>query len=229
LNAKATVKDLALPFRILISPLKTFRQLAQNPNLKGYVSLSALLVVLTATTVYAFASKIFLNINGRTSFLATDLFNSWFTSNFASTLFYIVFYWLIFASGLALISKTVGGKETSWRALFIVLGYLLSVFIILYAVRTVLYLSLPPLYFEQSSSWPPVEQVEADAALTLISQDWGRLYTYQFLTYFPLIAFAWLVILGAIAVKVLREVSWARALMVSVIGLFITLFLFGPP
>lgn len=229
MNAKETAKDLALPFRILISPLKTFSQLAQSPRLKGLVSMSVLILALTATTVYAFASKIILNVNGPTSFVATGLFNSWFTSNFAATLLYIVLYWLIFASGLALVGKIVGGKDSSWRSVLAVLGYLLSVFIVVYAVRTLLYLSLPPLFFEQSSSWPPVETTETDAALGIINANWGTLYTYQLLTYLPVAAFLWMAVLGAVAVRVLREVSWGRALIVSIVGLFIALFLFGPP
>lgn len=231
MNAKAAVKDLVLPFKILISPFKTFSQLAQSPSLIGLASELALISVFTATMAYAFASKIVLNINGSTSFLATDLFGSWYTSNFVSALFYILVYWLVFASGLALISKLVGGKETSWSALFVTFGYLLSVVMILYAVRTVMYLALPSIEFG-ISYWPPAEMSpEGDAASNLIVQRWGTQFAYQFLTspLPPLVAFIWLVFLGAIAVRALREVSWQKSLVVSVIGFFITLFLFGPP
>jgi hypothetical protein len=221
MNARATMKELVLPFKILVSPLKTFSQLAQNPSLIGLASLSALVLILAATALYAFASKIILNIDGPTSFLATGLFNGWYTSTLASNLFYIVLYWIIFASGLVLISRIVGGgKETSWRALLIVFGYLLSVFIILYAVRTVLYLALPSLNL-RISSWPPVGETEVNDALKVMTETWGALYAYQFLSYFPLVAFVWLVML--------RETSWTKAVTVSVIGFAITLFLFGPP
>jgi len=229
LDARATIKDMILPFKILISPLKTFKQLAREPRSKGLISLSALILVVTAAALYASATKIDLDINGQpTSFLVTDAFNGWFASNFASSAVSILLYWLIFASGLALISKTFGGKEVSWRVMFLGLAYLLSVFIILYAVRAAMYLALPSLYFS-NSSWPPMGEDQVNAALDLITKNWGPLYAYQFLTFFPLVVFAWLVMLGAIAVKTLREVSWAKAIAVSVIGFTVTLLLFGLP
>jgi len=219
-----------LPFKILISPIRAFSQLAQKPSVKGLVPLSALILVATAAAVYASATKIDLQIDGqRTSFLVTEAFNGWFASNFASSAFSILLYWLIFASGLALVSRMFGGKEVSWRVSLPSLAYLLSVFIIIYAVRAAMYLTLPSLYFEGISSWPPMNQSEVDAVFSLITERWSSLFAYQFLTFFPFVAFAWLVLLGAIAVRALREISWGRALAVSVIGFSITLLLFGLP
>jgi len=222
------MEDVILPFKILISPIKTFSQLAQKPSVKGLISLSALILIVNAVAIYASATKIILNINGPTSFLATEFFGRWYTSLFASTTLNILLYWLVVASGLALISKTFGGKEIPWRVLFVSFGYLLSVFVILYAVRAAMYLALPSIPFE-ISSWPPVNQSEVDAVFSLIDERWSSLYAYQFLTFFPLVAFVWLVILGTIAVRALREISWGKAVAVSIIGFSITLFLFGLP
>jgi len=214
---------------ILVSPIKTFSQLAQKPSAKGLVSLSALILLVTATALYASATKIDLEINGqRTSFLVTEAFNSWFASNFATSTLGILLYWLIFATGLALISKVFGGKEVSWRVLFLGLAYLLSVFIILYAVRAAMYLSLPSIPFK-ISYWPPVGETDINATIKLMTETWSPLYAYQLGTIFTFIAFAWLVILGAIAVRAFRQVSWGKATAVSLIGFTITLFLMGPP
>ncbi len=228
MDAKATAKDLILPFKILISPFRTFSQLAQKPNVKGLISLSALFFVVIAATLYASAARIDLMINGqRTSFLLTDAFNSWFASNLAISLFSVLLFWLIFATGLALLSRILSGKQVSLRVVLPNLAYLLSVFVILYAVRTVMYLALPTISFG-ISYWPPVGDTDVNAALKLMTETWSPLYVYQFGYYFNMVAFVWLIILGAIAVKALREISWSKALVVSAAGFFIALFLFGP-
>jgi hypothetical protein len=225
-----TMQDMVLPFKILISPIKTFGQLAQRPTMKGLITLSVLILAATAAAQYASATRIILNINGlRTSFPSTNSFNGWYVGVFASTALGILLYWLVFSSGLALISWAFGGKKISWRVLFVSFGYLLSVFIILYAVRAMMYLLLPSLYFEGSSSWPPMNQTDVEAIFSLISERWSSLYAYQFLTFFPLVAFVWLVILGAIAVRTLHEISWIKAAAVSLIGFSMTFFLFGLP
>jgi hypothetical protein len=210
-------------------PLKTFGQLAQRPTTKGLVTLAVLIFVVAAAAQYATATKIFLTIDGQsTSFIATESFANWFTNILTSTSFYVVLYWLIFASGLALVGRFFGGKEVKLRNSLVILAYLLSVLIVLYAVRAVTYLALPPITFE-TGSWPPVEQAAKDAALSRISQDWGSLLVYQFGSYFTLVSFAWLILLGAVAVKAVREISWTKASLVSVAGFMIAFFLFGLP
>lgn len=210
-------------------PLKAFGQLAQKPTAKGLITLIGLILLITAIAQYASATRIILTINGQpTSFLATDGFAVWFTGSFSSTVLYIVMYWLVLAVGLALFGRVFGGKDTSLRSSFVVLGYLLSVFLVLYTVRAVMYLALPQIAL-QTGSWPPLEQVERDAALNLIAQNWEPQFIYQFGNYFTLAAFVWLVVLGTVAVKSLREISWAKASMVSVIGYVFTVFLFGLP
>jgi len=227
LSENTVIKDIVLPFKILISPLKTFRQLAQKPDAKGLVSLSAVLLLVTAASLYASATKIDINIDGqRTSLTATNVFNGWFASSVAITILSILLYWLVFASGLALISRILGGKEISLRALFVCLAYMLSVSVVLYAVRVVVYLALPSVYFETSSSWPPVD---VDAASNLFEQSWSPLFAFQFGTVFTFVAFLWLVLLGAIAVRAQREFTWGKAFAVSFAGFSITLLLLGLP
>ncbi len=229
MNAKQIVKDIVFPFKVLISPFRTFNQLIQKPSAKGLISISALTVVVIAATLYASATKIDLAVNSiRTSFLATTTFNGWFATQLALSVVGLLLYWLVFTSGLALISSMIGGKQTSWRTLLIGLAYLLVVFVVIYAVRAVVYFLLPTIYFQDSSSWPPIDTAERDAAVTLITENWGPLYAY-FENFLPLVTAAWLVTLGAIAVKTLREVSWIRAAIASLIGLTVTLFIFGLP
>ncbi len=189
----------------------------------------ALILIVVAAAQYATATRIFLTINNQpTSFIATDSFANWFTSILASTSFFIVIYWLIVASGLALVSRFFGGKEVKLRNSLVIFAYLLSVFIVLYAVRAITYLALPPITFDVGS-WPPVDQVAIDAALERIGQNWGGLLVYQFGSYFTFASLVWLVLLGTIAVKAMREISWTKASLVSVIGFMIAVLLFGLP
>jgi len=225
------VKDLALPLKILISPLKTFTQLAQSPNVKGLISLSAFVVIAVAAALYASATRIYLTINGNsqpTSFLVTDAFNSWFTANLAVSLFGVLFYWLVFATGLALLSRLFAGKQVSLRVVFPDLAYLLSVFVILYAVRAAMYLALPTIPFG-INYWPPAGDTDVNAAVNLMTETWSPLYVYQFGYFFSMAVYVWLIILGAIAVKALREISWSKSILVSAACFFIPLFLqIGP-
>lgn len=227
-----TAKDLVLPLRILVSPLSTFKQLATNPTAKGLLSLIVLIIVVGAATVYAFAAKIVLTIDTvqYVDFIATSSFSNWFLSALSSTAVSIALYWLTAAVGLALISRFPfkGSKVISLRVSFVVFGYLLSVFIALYAVRAVIYQALPPIRFP-SSTWPPMVQVEIDEAMSLMTQNWTPLLAYQLFYYSAWAGFVWLVVLGTIAIKAMHEVSWFKAGVMSVIGFLLTLALWGPP
>jgi hypothetical protein len=225
----STAMDLMLPFRVLVTPLRTFARLAQQPTAKGLVTLAVLIVVSTAAAQYATATRIFLTINDQpTSLIATDSFTSWFTSILATTNLFIVLYWLVFAAGLALVARFFGKKEVKLQTSLVVLAYLLSVLVVLYAVRTITYLALPPITFT-IGSWPPVEQAAMDDALNLMSQNWGSLPAYQFGSYFSLVSFVWLVLLGVVATKAMRDISWQRASLVSVVVFTIMAFVFGLP
>ena len=225
----SSATDFALPFRVLITPLKTFGQLAQRPTAKGLITLSVLILAITAAAQYASATKIFLTVNGQpASLLASDGFAGWFGAAVLTSSGYAIMYWLVLVVGLALISRTVGGKDVSLRGSLVILGYLLSVFVVIYTVRTIMYLALPSIVFP-IGSWPPVDQVDVDAAVSLITRDWDPLLVYQFGKYFTVVGFGWLAVLGTIAVKQMREISWTKASIVSVVGFMFTFFLFGLP
>jgi hypothetical protein len=60
-------------------------------------------------------------------------------------------------------------------------------------------------------------------------ESWGPFLAYQFGSIFTFVAIAWLVILGAIAVRVFREYSWIKAIAVSAASSVIALIIFGLP
>jgi hypothetical protein len=225
----STAKDLLLPFRVLVMPLRTFGQLAQRPTAKGLITLAALIIIIIATSQYATATRIYLTIDGQpASFVLTGSFTNWFTNILASTGIFVLLYWLIIAASIALVGRFFGGKQVKLRTSLVIFAYLLSVFVVLYAVRAITYMALPPITFA-TSSWPPMDEAAINEVLELISQNWGGLLVYQFGSYFTFVALVWLVLLGAIAVRTMRDISWAKASLVSVAGFMIAVLLFGLP
>ena len=222
-------RDLTLPFMILVSPLKTFRQLARRPTAKGLITLAVLVLIAVAASEYAFSTRILIKINDQFIVIAaTGFFPSWFVPTFMSTLIGILLYWSVFVASFFLLGRIFGGKETSLRNSLVIFAYTLSVFALLYAIRTVVYLALPSLGLE-INYWPPTE-ADYNYVSDLVNQNWSTAYAFQIgFGYFSFAALAWLTILGAIAQKVTRGISWGRALVVSITGFLVLFLLFGPP
>lgn len=228
MDKETTIKDFILPFKVLVSPLRAFSQIAQKPSGKGLISLSALILVSAAAAIYAYATKIDLNINGPTSLMMTDTFNGWFVVALAYTVSTLLLFWLFFTVLLTLISRLGGGKQISSRILFVGFGYLLSVFIVVSVMQTAMYLALPSIYFEEISSWP-VEQAQMDFVMNRVMESWGSLLVYRLGFIFTYVAIAWLVILGAIAVRAFRECSWIKAAVFSTVSFIIAFIIIGLP
>jgi len=67
LTEHKTLKALVYPFEVIVSPLKAFKKIAQNPDIKGLVVIVGLIMLSTAGAQYASASKIFLGVSDRQS------------------------------------------------------------------------------------------------------------------------------------------------------------------
>jgi hypothetical protein len=105
----------------------------------------------------------------------------------------------------------------------VILGYLLSVFVVIYVVRVAIYFALPQITFT-SSTLPEIDEVR-----TLVTQNWAPLPVYQLFEYSAYVAFVWLFLLGTIAIRAMKEISWFKAGMISLTGFLLTLTLFGIP
>ena len=222
----STARDLAMPAKIIVSPFDAFKQLATNPTAKGLISLVAFVILVSAAALYASATKIVLTVDGQyVGFIATSGFSNWFLGALTMTLFSIALYWLTAAASLALISRFSfkSSKVISLRTSFVIFGYLLSVFVVLYVVRAALYFALPQITFT-SSTLPEIDEVR-----TLVTQNWAPLPVYQLFEYSAYAAFVWLFLLGAIAIRAMKGISWFKACMISLTGFLLTLTLFGVP
>jgi hypothetical protein len=222
----STARDLAMPLKVVVSPLGAFKQLASNPTAKGLLSLVAFVIVVSAAALYASATRIVLTIDGQyVGFIATSGFSNWFLGALSMTVFSIALYWLAAAVGLALISRFSfkSSRVISLRTSLVIFGYLLSVFVVLYVVRAAIYFALPPITFA-SSTLPQIDEVTA-----LVTQNWAPLPVYLLFEYSAYAAFVWLFLLGTMAIRAMKEISWFKAGMISLTGFLLTLTLFGLP
>jgi len=65
LPKRQTFRFITLPFKVIFSPLKVFKEIAQNPDVKGFVLIAGLIIVTSIGLQYAYASKIFVSVSDR--------------------------------------------------------------------------------------------------------------------------------------------------------------------
>ena len=229
LTEHSKTEFLAFPLKVIVSPFKVFKDIAQNPDFKGIILIAGLVVLATACETYLSSSKVFLSINGiPTSFLNSSMFSSFIVSVLTQNVLLFAFNWLIYAGVLFLVMRVFGQKGAAWQSFFILVGYAFSIMIVQWAVSAVLFATLPEIHFSNLSTWPPSTQDEAAIANAGIQEFWVSTPAYQTLFYLinPLINIIdiWLVILCVIIVHASSEVTWGKAAMISVTA-FILRFL----
>jgi hypothetical protein len=225
---KAPFESLTYPFKVIVSPMKAFQRISAYPDIKGFIIIIALLMLASAAVQFSVATKIILNINLQpTSLVATDFFQNFFIQGIIESIFIFSLNWLLFGGALLLIATIMGAKGGSWRQFFIIVGYALTVFILRTVVSAVLVSTLPQINFSLSA-WPPGTEEERTNANNLINANWGPLLAFQAGSYVNLVFDAWLVILGATALRAYRAIPWSRAAIISVTAylIYFTLRLF---
>lgn len=212
------------PLRVLVSPLKAFQRIAAYPDLRGLLLVIVLLIAAAAGLQFTVSSKI--QLMG-TSLVDTSFFESVLVSGVVQSFSIFIISWLIFAAALLLLSSLLGAKGGSWSQLFIIIGYALSVFVLRTVVSALLILTLPPINFNLSA-WPPTTETDITNVNNQIAADWGPLPGFQVGGYINLIFDAWLVILGAVAMRAYKGVTWSRAAIIAVTAylIYFTLRLF---
>ena len=221
---------LALPLKVIISPFKALKEIAQTPDIKGIVLIAGLVLLATAGLYYAYSVKVFFLINGTpTSFLSSNMFSGFIISVLTQSVLLFAFNWLIYAGVLFLVMRAFGQKGGSWRLFFILVGYAFSVMIIQSAVSALLIATLPEIHFSSLSTWPPSTQDEITIANAGIQENWGPTPAYQALAYFnfPYVNLIdiWLVMLSVIIVHTFGEISWGKAAAISVTAFVLRFFL----
>lgn len=211
-----TLTALIYPFRVILSPFKAFKEIAQNPSIKGLFVLLSLILAASVGTVYVYASKIFLTINDQyTSFLASNMFSSFMLSYSVEIITGFLAGWFVYASILFVLIGVLKEKRESARPFFVLIGYTFSVLIVRMVISAALVATLPDLPLS-ISVWPPATEEDFLIYLDQYNAIWAPTLASQAAPWLPWIVYGWLVMLTAIAVRNSTETTWGKAIMISV-------------
>ena len=131
--------------------------------------------------------------------LAKYFFAGWFSSLMMSALGYFI-NWGVYGGILILVIKLFGEKVGSWKALFVVVGYLFSVRIVYLLVTVALIPTLP------------------ETRLENLIQIWYSTLQYQTILYFGLVTDVWMAALCTIAVRLFYTFTWKKAIGITVLA-----------
>lgn len=159
------------------------------------------------------------------SFFTTKSPADYFITSLVNTVIGFFLTWIIYMGSFFVVSGGSREKVTSWRALFIGIGYIFAVAIVGILVRAVLYLTLPALNFPVSS-WPQLTTDDYIRA-TLTQNLWYSHIAYTLTLFANFSLDIWILALYAVAIRTMGQLSWKRAVVYAAFAYFIKFFLFG--
>ncbi|MFH0748985.1 MAG: hypothetical protein V1915_03605 [Candidatus Bathyarchaeota archaeon] len=221
---------LFLPFKVIVSPFRAFKEIAGTPDVKGVGVIAGLILLATAGVYYAYSAKIFLLSNGTsTSFLSSEMFVDFIASILVERALLFVENWILYGCVLFLVMRVFRQKEGSWRPFFTLVGYAFSITVVQTVISAVLFASFPAIQFSTLSSFPPATPEEAAIVTAGIQERWAQMPTYQALAFFnfPLINIfdVWFGSLSVIIIRAFSEVTWRKAGMIAVTAFSLRVFL----
>ena len=123
--------------------------------------------------------------------------------------------WILWAGILILVAKLFNEDLGRWNVLFVIIGYSF--------IATVVYtlISVVPL------STLPLLNVPLDASAlnALLDASWRPLLAYQLWLYIPVIGEVWIAALGAVAIRIMKEITWSKAATISAVAFAIRFLL----
>ena len=161
------------------------------------------------------------------SFLTAKSSADYFVISLINTVIGFFLTWIVYMGSFFVVSGGSRQKVTSWRALFIVIGYIFAIAIVGILVRAVLYLKLPALSFPVSS-WPPLPDSDDSIRASLLAQYlWYPDIVYLLALFANFALDIWILALFAVAIRTIGELSWKKAILFAAFAYFIKFFLFG--
>lgn len=125
--------------------------------------------------------------------------------------------WVILSGILYLLIKVLGSK-TVWKPLLIVVGFSLITLFIQAVVNTATYATLPRMYY-------PLEffsGIKGEFEIAYAEVFEATWLVYQIGNFVQIAIFIWTIALCAIALRLLTEFSWAKAIPVSTAAFFVS-------
>jgi len=181
-----------------------------------------------------------LHFRGYSSLLARGEFSGSVVPILLSVAFEFSINWVLWAGVLLLVAKVFREGGGPWTMFFIIIGHVFIVTVV-YTIASVALISmLPPLNLP-TKKFPPTTDAEVNAVNVVFEERWYPSWHYRLYTalnfiyfsgvtiYFPLLREVWTLFLCAIAIRLLRGITWKRATSISVVAFIIrsTLRFFG--
>jgi ABC-type protease/lipase transport system fused ATPase/permease subunit len=123
--------------------------------------------------------------------------------------------WILWAGILILVAKLFNEDLGRWNVFFVIIGYSF--------IATVVYtlISVAPL-----SALPPLNvPLDANAFNALLDASWRPLLAYQLWLYIPILGQVWIAALGAVAIRVMKEITWSKAATIASVAFAIRFLL----
>jgi len=223
LTGHSRLRSLIYPFKVIVFPFRTFREITQNLDslkiLPGFVLVIALQLLTSLSIVYVRASRIFLDSETHSaSLLTTDFLGTNILPILLQGLLSLLLNWITYAVLLLLIARVFSQKRTPLNPSLLVVGYTFSVLVVSGVATTLLVSLLPEIHFDAPLwfSGAPEDIAKVYEAV------WGPTLVLQVLNYLGLVFMFWLVMLGAIVVKIANEIRFTTAIMISFVAYFLS-------
>ena len=216
---------LAYPLKVIVSPLKAFKEITQNPSIIGLILIVGLFLIAAAGQEYAQASRIILDDGSQsTVLLNSSLFASNFTLVLVQSFYRFLLSWIFFAGILFLMTRLLGERSFPMRHFFVVVGYAFSVVVVYGAISSLLITTLPQVHFE-TTVWSSNTREAAQTIQNIINQEWIPTATFSVLNILGFVFPFWLMLLGSIVLHVSSDTKWVKAVLISLVAYFASIIL----
>ena len=123
--------------------------------------------------------------------------------------------WILWAGILIIVAKLFQEDLGRWNVFFVIIGYSFIATVVYTLVNAVSLSTLPMLNVP----------LDADALNALLDASWRPLLAYQLSLYIPVIGEVWIAALGAVVVRLMKEMTWSKAATISAVAFAIRFLL----
>ncbi len=123
--------------------------------------------------------------------------------------------WILWAGILILVAKLFNEDLGRWNVFFVIIGYSFIATVVFTLINVVPLSPLPPLNV----------LLDANAFNALLDASWRPLLAYQLWLYIPILGQVWIAALGAVAIRVMKEITWSKAATIAAVAFAIRFLL----
>ena len=214
--------------KVLYSPVDAFKQIIQNPDIKGPIIILILVLVATIGRQYIMGSKIYIQPDSQefVSLIAPDLATNFVGGALINSSIDFFLVWILYTGIILAVSIAFREEIGSRRTLFIVLGYTFIVTAVSTLVSALLISTFPTVNFP-INSWPPATEDDAILVDGYMQELWYPTLAFQLLFTISFLMDLWIAALCAISIRFLGDLTWGKAITFSAIAYIVTFILRG--